>query len=75
MTDLPDADRPLPKSTEVDDSQGSGECISREFAEAWASEIDRRIADFERGEIQADDSDVVMRRLRVRLAERRAESI
>ena len=47
---------------------------SPEFGEAWAVEIERRIAAYDRGEIPADDANAVMRRLREKLADRRADS-
>jgi len=45
-----------------------------ELGEAWAVEIDRRIAAYDRGEVPADDVAAVMRRLREKLAARRADS-
>ena len=45
---------------------------SSKVATAWGAEIDRRISAFQRGEVQAEDADVVMRRARQRLADHRA---
>ena len=45
---------------------------SPEVAAAWGEEIDRRISAFQRGEIQAKDANVVLRRMREHLADHRA---
>ncbi|MGO9113530.1 MAG: hypothetical protein ACLP9L_30225 [Thermoguttaceae bacterium] len=47
------------------------------MAAAWAQEIGQRVAACDRGEIQAEDADLVLRRMRYFLAEhrrRKAES-
>ena len=44
---------------------------SAEIVATWSEEIDRRVVAYERGELQAEDAEVVMRRMRQYLAERR----
>lgn len=48
-----------------------GEFASPEIAAAWAREIGQRVAAYDRGEIQAEDADVVLPRMRRFLAEQR----
>jgi hypothetical protein len=50
----------------------SGGFVSPEIAAAWNEEIGRRILAYDRGEIDAEDADVVMRRMREYLSARRA---
>lgn len=45
--------------------------LAPEIAKAWASEIDRRIEAYDRGETRAVDFDVALGNIRCRLAEHR----
>jgi hypothetical protein len=51
-----------------------GGFASPEIAAAWAQEIGQRVAAYERREIQAEDADVVLPRMRRFLAERRRQN-
>lgn len=46
-----------------------------EIATAWAAEIERRIAAYDRGEAQADEVGTVLERMRRYLAEHRARNV
>jgi hypothetical protein len=48
---------------------------SPEIAAAWTAEIDRRIAAYERGELQASDADASIERMRASLADQRARKL
>lgn len=50
----------------------NGSFASPEVATAWAEEIERRLAAYDRGEVNAGDADAVLVRIREQLAERRA---
>lgn len=56
----------------IEQSLASGGFASDEIAAAWASEIERRIAAYDRGEVEAVDAEVALDRLRKQLAEHRA---
>jgi putative addiction module component (TIGR02574 family) len=56
----------------IEQSLANGGFASDEIAAAWASEIERRIAAYDRGEIEAVDAEVALDRLRKQLAEHRA---
>jgi hypothetical protein len=61
----------------LEQSLNSGGFASPEIAAAWAQEIGQRVSAYERGEIQAEDADIVLPRMRRFLAEhgrRKAES-
>jgi putative addiction module component (TIGR02574 family) len=62
---------------QLEQSLDKGGFASPEIAAAWAQEIGQRVAAYDRGEIQAENDDVVMRRMRRFLSEhqrRKAES-
>ncbi len=62
---------------QLEHSLDKGGFASPEIAAAWAQEIGQRVAACDRGEIQAEDADLVLRRMRYFLAEhrrRKAES-
>ena len=46
--------------------------MSPEIAAAWAAEIDRRVAAYDRGEIEALPGDTAIERIRKRLKQYRA---
>ena len=46
--------------------------VDQEIAQAWSQEIDRRIAAFDRGDIQAIDFDTAVDHVRQALQERRS---
>jgi hypothetical protein len=52
-------------------SLSDGDFASPELSAAWSSEIERRLADFDRGEIKADTADVAVERMRQFLADHR----
>ena len=58
----------------LEQSLTSGGFASPEIAEAWAEEIERRLAAYDRGETKAVDADVALDRLRRQLAERLAQT-
>lgn len=47
--------------------------VDPEVAKAWSAEIDRRIAAYDRGEIEALDANTMIERVQKRLEERRAQ--
>jgi hypothetical protein len=55
----------------LDASPNQGEFASPEIAAAWTAEIDRRIAAYERGDVQALDAATSVDRMRRYLAEHR----
>ncbi len=62
---------------QLEQSLDKGGFASPEIAAAWVQEIGQRVAAYDRGEIQAEDAEVVLRRMRRFLAEhrlRKAES-
>ncbi len=56
---------------QLEQSLDKGGFASPEIAAAWAQEIGQRVAAYDRGEIQAEDADVVLQRMRSFLAEHR----
>jgi putative addiction module component (TIGR02574 family) len=56
----------------LEQSLHDGEFASPEIAAAWTAEIDRRIAAYERGEVQASDGDTSIERMRRYLSDHRA---
>jgi putative addiction module component (TIGR02574 family) len=56
-------------------SLSGGGFATPEIAAAWATEIERRVAAHERGELPAAELDAVFVRLRQRLADRRANQV
>ena len=65
---LPPEDRAF-LADRLDESLSKGEFASAGIAAAWTAEIDRRIAAFERGEVQSSDSEAAIERMRLYLAE------
>ena len=59
---------------QLEQSLDKGGFASSEIASAWAQEIEKRVAAFERGDMAADDADVVLPRMRRFLAEHRARN-
>lgn len=59
---------------ELEQSLNKDGFASPEIAAAWAQEIERRVASFERGEIEAEDANVVLPRMRRFLAEHRSRN-
>jgi len=59
----------------LEQSLTSGGFSSAEIAAEWASEVDRRIDAYDRGEVQANDIEGVVDRLRQQLAEHRARKM
>jgi putative addiction module component (TIGR02574 family) len=56
----------------LEQSLHDGEFASPEIAAAWTAEIDRRIAAYERGELQASDGSTSIDRMRRSLNDHRA---
>jgi putative addiction module component (TIGR02574 family) len=56
----------------LDESLNQGDFALPEIASAWTAEIDRRIAAYERGQVQAVDADTSVDRMRQYLAEHRS---
>ncbi len=56
---------------QLEQSLDKGGFASPEIAAAWAQEIGQRVAAYDRGEIQAEDADIVLQRMRRFLAEQR----
>jgi putative addiction module component (TIGR02574 family) len=71
---LPPEDRAF-VAEHLEQSLLHGGFASPEIAAAWTTEIDRRIAAYERGEIQASDADASIERMRSYLADHRARKI
>jgi putative addiction module component (TIGR02574 family) len=57
----------------LEQSLSSGSFATPEIAAAWAHEIERRLAAYDRGEINAIDADAALIRIRQQLAERRSQ--
>jgi putative addiction module component (TIGR02574 family) len=57
----------------LEQSLSSGSFASAEIAAAWAHEIERRLAGYDRGEIKAVDADIVLERIRQHLAEQKSK--
>ena len=57
---------------QLEQSFDKGGFASPEIAAAWAREIEQRVTAYDRGEIQAEDADVVLKRMRRFLAEHRS---
>jgi len=68
---LPPEDRAF-VADHLEQSLHHGQFASPEIAAAWTAEIDRRIAAYERGEVQASDADASIARMRRYLADHRA---
>jgi len=60
---------------QLEQSLDKGGFASPEIAAAWAQEIGERVAAYERGEIHAEDADVVLPRMRRFLAEHRRQKV
>jgi len=58
----------------LEQTQEKSGCVSPEIAAAWAQEIERRVAAYDRGEVRTEDADVVLRRMRTFLKEHRRQS-
>jgi len=71
---LPAVDRAF-LAEHLEQSLHDGEFASPEIAAAWTAEIDRRIAAYERGEIQASESDASIERMRRYLSDHRARKV
>jgi putative addiction module component (TIGR02574 family) len=52
----------------LEQSLTTGEFATQEIAAEWTAEIDRRIAAYDRGEIEAMDAKAALERIRARLA-------
>jgi putative addiction module component (TIGR02574 family) len=71
---LPPEDRAF-LADHLEKSLHHGQFASAEVAAAWTAEIDRRIAAYERGEVQASDADASIARMRRYLADHRARKV
>jgi putative addiction module component (TIGR02574 family) len=71
---LPPEDRAF-LAEHLERSLDHGHFASPEIAAAWTAEIDRRIAAYERGELQALDADTSIERMREALADHRARRV
>jgi putative addiction module component (TIGR02574 family) len=71
---LPPEDRAF-LADHLEQSLHHGQFASPDIAAAWTAEIDRRIAAYERGEIQASDADASIARMRRYLADHRARRV
>ena len=70
---LPPEDRVF-VADQIEQSLQHGEFASADTAAAWDAEIERRIAAFDRGEVEALDADTTIGRMRSYLAQRRARN-
>lgn len=52
----------------LEESLIDAESATAEVDEAWSAELDRRLAEFDRGEAQAVDGEVAIQQIRERLA-------
>lgn len=68
---LPPEDRAF-LAERLDESLSQGDFASPEIAAAWTAEIDRRIAAYERGELQVWNADESVARMRQFLADHSA---
>lgn len=59
----------------LDQSLDHEQFASSEIAAAWTAEIDRRIAAYDRGEVQATEPDESIARMRRYLADHRARKV
>ncbi len=59
----------------LEQSLGSEGFASPEIAAAWAAEIERRIAEYDRGEVQTADMESAIVRMRQYLAKHRASKV
>ncbi len=59
----------------LEQSLADGEFATPEIAAEWTAEIDRRIAAYDRGEVQAIDGKIALERLRARLEEHRRRRV
>ncbi len=59
----------------LEQSLSSGSFASPDIAAAWADEIERRLAAYDRGEIKAVDADLALIRIRQQLTERRSQKV
>jgi len=57
----------------LEQSLTSGGLASPDVALAWAEEIERRLAAYDRGDIKATDADATLDRLRRQFSERRGQ--
>lgn len=71
---LPPDDRAF-LAEHLERSLDHGEFAAPEIAAAWTAEIDRRIAAYERGELQACDADASIKRMHGFLADHRARKV
>jgi putative addiction module component (TIGR02574 family) len=71
---LPAEDRAF-LAEQLEQSLQDGQFASPEIAAAWTAEIDRRVAAYDRGEIQASDTDASIVRMRQYLADHRARKV
>ncbi|MGE3639619.1 MAG: addiction module protein [Pirellulales bacterium] len=60
---------------QLERSLDHGQFASPEIAAAWTAEIDRRIAAYERGELQAADAELSVERMRAFLADHRTRKV
>ena len=59
----------------LEQSLTSGEFASPEIAAKWSAEIDRRLAAYDRGEVQATDFQTTLESIRARLAKHRSSKV
>jgi hypothetical protein len=59
----------------LEESLGSGEFTSPAIAAAWSVEIERRVAAYDRGEVQAAEVHPSLERMRRHLREHRAKKV
>lgn len=59
----------------LEQSLPAGDFATPEISAAWGVEIERRIAAYDRGELHAEDAQVVLSRIRQRLAEYRSQKV
>lgn len=71
---LPPEDRAF-LAEHLERSLDHGQFASPEIAAAWTAEIDRRIAAYERGELQASDAETSIERMRGFLTDHRARKV
>lgn len=71
---LPPEDRAF-LAERLEESLSHGQFATPEIAAAWTAEVDRRIAAYDRGEVQASDADPSIARMRSYLADHRARKV
>lgn len=59
----------------LENSLANGDFANTEISAEWATEIDRRIEAYDRGEVQASDGIDALERIRERLAAHRASKV